>query len=480
MKHFSQKAIYLKLTAISFAVLIALFGFYGVFKAERARAFSTGPPTPFTGAPGESDCAACHIGEPVNSGGGSVTITGLPVNYLPNREYPVTVTLNHFNSVLYGFEATSIDKQGAAAGTFILPVQTPAQMQLQDGFVDGFARNYIEHTLSGTTSMTPNSKAWTFTWKAPATRVGRIGFYAAGNGANGNGDSTGDFIYTGSNATYAGTPVASFDGDGKSDLSVFRPSSAVWYSLNSTDGGFNAAQFGATGDKVVPGDYDGDGKADRAIWRPSTGVWFILKSSDGGIAGNIFGTNGDVPASGDFDGDGKTDLAVFRPSIGTWFIYLIGTGQVQVTNFGLSGDKPTPGDYDADGKTDIAVFRPSSGNWYILQSATNSLAAFTFGANGDKPVPGDYDGDGKMDAAVFRPSSGVWYILKSSGGIGGNQFGISTDSPAPGDYDGDGLTDIAIFRDGAWFVLYSANTTIEVFFFGSSGDIPAPAGYVPE
>lgn len=478
MEKFSRKAVYLKLAATGFVALTALVGFLGVFKTERVGASVIGPTAGVSGAPGESNCTVCHTGEPADPTG--MTITGLPTNYLPNRQYSVTITLNHFNAALYGFEATAVNNLGAAAGTYTLPAQMPMQMQIIDGNAGGHQRFYVEHTQAGTTSAQPNTKSWTFTWNSPASRVGRVGFYAAGNGANGNGDNTGDFIHTSFAYTYSGTPVASFDGDGITDLSVFRPSSAVWYSLNTTNGAFNALQFGANGDKIMPGDFDGDGKADRAIWRPSNGVWFILKSSDGGLLGNIFGAPGDIPSTGDFDGDGKTDLAVYRPSNGTWFIFLVGTGQVQILNFGLSGDIPTPGDYDADAKADVAVFRPSTGNWYILLSTTGGLSAFNFGANGDKPVPGDYDGDGKTDAAIFRPSTGVWYILKSSGGIGGNQFGISTDKPAPGDYDGDGLTDIAIFRDGTWFVLYSDDSAIEVFFFGIAGDIPAPAGYVPE
>jgi hypothetical protein len=78
-------------------------------------------------------------------------------------------------------------------------------------------------------------------------------------------------------------------------------------------------QWGTSGDALVPGDYDGDGRSDIAVWRPSEGVWYILGSQNGFMS-QQWGTSGDVPVPGDYDGDGKTDVAVWRPSEGVWYI----------------------------------------------------------------------------------------------------------------------------------------------------------------
>lgn len=80
--------------------------------------------------------------------------------------------------------------------------------------------------------------------------------------------------------------------------------------------------WGAPGDVPVPGDYDGDGKTDPAIFRPTTGDWFILKSSTtyGSFIHVHLGQLGDVPVPGDYYGLGKKQAAVFRPSTGEWFI----------------------------------------------------------------------------------------------------------------------------------------------------------------
>lgn len=86
--------------------------------------------------------------------------------------------------------------------------------------------------------------------------------------------------------------------------------------------------WGLRTDIPVPSDYDGDGITDLAVYRASIGTWFIKLFSTGfvGSASFQWGIAGDIAVAGDFDGDGKTDLAVFRPSTGTWFIRLSTTG----------------------------------------------------------------------------------------------------------------------------------------------------------
>lgn len=132
-----------------------------------------------------------------------------------------------------------------------------------------------------------------------------------------------------------------FDGDGKTDISIFRPNVGEWWYLKSSNGGNAAFRFGASSDKIVPADFTGDGKTDGAIFRPSTGEWFFLRSEDQSYYSFPFGISTDIPAPGDYDGDGKFDAAVFRPSSSTWYAQRTTAG-ILIQTFGQNGDRPVP------------------------------------------------------------------------------------------------------------------------------------------
>ena len=267
--------------------------------------------------------------------------------------------------------------------------------------------------------------------------------------------------------------VFDFDGDGKTDVSVFRPASGNWYIIGSRDGVVRSQNFGISTDILVPADFDGDGKTDVAVFR--SGAWYILRSRDG-FAGISFGQDGDIAQPGDYDGDGIADVAVYRPSTGVWYIQRSRDGFAAI-QFGSSTDKPVSADYDGDGKTDQAVYR--DGTWYILRS-TAGFYAVQFGLASDRPVMGDYTGDGKTDVAVFRPSTGQWYILRSEDDFFFSvAFGTNGDVPAAGDYDGDGRFDQAVFRpsNSTWYIQRSTSG-LSIQTFGTTGDISVP-GYAP-
>lgn len=265
-------------------------------------------------------------------------------------------------------------------------------------------------------------------------------------------------------------PVDDFDGDGKSDLAVYRPNEGNWYILESQSNNVKIVRFGLDGDIPVASDFDGDSITDIALYRPSEGNWYRINSSNEQFEAIHFGAVGDKPVQADFDGDGKTDYAVYRASTGVWHRLLSEDGSYTATKFGIASDVPISADYDSDGKADLTVFR--DGTWYHQMSADNSVSIYHFGLENDKPLRGDFDGDGTIDTALYRPSSGVWYWIESSDNdIQSKQFGISTDIPTPADYNGDGRYEQSVFRTGIWFILRNDNS-FYTSQFGQNGDIP--------
>jgi hypothetical protein len=278
------------------------------------------------------------------------------------------------------------------------------------------------------------------------------------------------------------TRPSDFDGDGRTDVAVWRPTSGNWYLNTSSLAPRIQFDWGSAslGDVPVPGDYDADRRADIAVWRAGEGNWYIIRSSTNSVINLNWGQSGDRPVAADYDGDGATDLAVFRPTEGNWYIRNSFDGTARVQGWGDSTDRLVPGDYDGDGKADIAVFRPSDGNWYIIRSSDGAGVAQNWGLGGDVPVPGDYDGDLKTDLAVFRPTEGNWYVRQSTGEATIRNWGQSGDAPVPGDYDGDYKTDFAVFRqtEGNWYIILSGSGAPAVQFLGQSGDTPVPTAYL--
>ena len=105
----------------------------------------------------------------------------------------------------------------------------------------------------------------------------------------------------------------------------------------SGDRAIAVVQWGLN-DVPSAGDYDGDGVTDLAVYRPSNGTWHVRSLATGAIATLQWGLAGDIPVPGDYDGDGKTDHAVFRPSNG---IYSASSnGAIATYQWALQGDIP--------------------------------------------------------------------------------------------------------------------------------------------
>lgn len=164
-------------------------------------AYSLGPDPFKTGGPfpGEGVCSesGCHTGAGLNKGPGSVTISVQP--YQPGQTQTITVSVSDPNQRRWGFQLTARPANAltSGAGSF-QPVDSNVQVICSNNFPAPCSPGTSQFAEHSSAPFTAVGAGFTFSvaWTAPSSDVGPIVFAAAGNAANGDGNNTGDNIYT--------------------------------------------------------------------------------------------------------------------------------------------------------------------------------------------------------------------------------------------------------------------------------------------
>jgi uncharacterized protein (TIGR03437 family) len=142
----------------------------------------------------------CHVGTPLNAGGGNVALTtSAGTSYRPGQQQTITITMNDSKAKLYGFQMSArMDSSPVLgqAGDFTAGTQQLVVCDLGDPKPNGSlcpaneSVQFIEHSVPSPTN-TAN-----VTWTPPATNAGTVTLYAAANAADGDKSVLGDHIYT--------------------------------------------------------------------------------------------------------------------------------------------------------------------------------------------------------------------------------------------------------------------------------------------
>ncbi len=474
-----------------------VFGVAALFIDNRlvpvVRSSSDGPPPGMTGAPNEGNCTYCHD---KNAGPGVFTVNA-PANYAPGQTYQIQVqhATTDMTRLRWGFEIIALNGANAAAGTF---TDTSSFTQI---ITDGLLY-WHGHTQTGTFAGTTGGAAWSFNWTAPATDVGPVTFYAAGNQANNNSSTSGDQVYLtttvslGPTPTYTptNTPTNTPTASPTPSLGNY-PNTSVVLSDNvtitpdatpanttsisvSTSTGFvgELTADPLTGvvrvtnahhANIPPGSYT---VTVKAFGPGGTNTRTFLLTVTSGTPCNVnvaFANAPDVgtPTSpfsvaiGDFNNDGKQDLAVTNQN-GVAIRLGDGLGGFTGTTTATVGGSPFSvaiSDFNNDGNQDFATANWNTNNVSIrLGNGLGGFSGTTEVSAGNQPYAvaiGDFNNDGNKDLAVAN-NLGNTVSIRLGDGLGGfsGTTELSVASPyklAIGDFNSDGNQDLAIPSSGS-------------------------------
>ena len=186
----------MKKLSISLFAILFVFSISGLF-TDLAMTNSASAPNGFTGAPGENNCTTCHSGT-VNSGSGNVSIdfNSGATTYALSSTYNIKVDVNDGSAATYGFSLVALDQNGSNVGIMNITNASNTKTSTQGG------KTYVTH-VNANSQIT---SSWEFEWASPATNMGDVTFYVAGNATNGGSNNSGDLIYT-SNKTISAPAV---------------------------------------------------------------------------------------------------------------------------------------------------------------------------------------------------------------------------------------------------------------------------------
>jgi len=363
-------------------------------------AYEYGPDPRYTGAPGDNAlaCASsgCHTGlaagGPINAGGGGVTATfSSGSTYTPGGP-PITITVTVTDPVNthYGFQMTArlasnltegqagnftsgthelviCDDNSIKPATGLCPTATPVQ--------------FIEHDYPAGSQV--GTTPYSFTWTPPATNVGNVHFYVAGNAVNGNLQAdSGDHVYTNS---YVLTPAtASFTCTNAAPVVITSVVSASAY------GGYN---YFASGSWLeIKGTNMADPADPRLTAAVNPGQWTTADFNGSnapttldGISVSINGKPGYVwyLSTGQLNVQAPEDTATGNVSV-TVTNCKATSSPIMIARRALAPGFLAPSNYTANGTQYLVAFF-SADNAYVLNTSTGA----SFGLTSRPAKPGD-------------------------------------------------------------------------------------------
>ncbi len=176
--------------------------------------------------------------------------------------------------------------------------------------------------------------------------------------------------------------------------------------------------FGTEGDVPLTGDWNGDGLTDLGLFRATSNLWLFDVDRDGldDLSDRINRlADGSIPVSGDWNGDGVDTPGWYDPETQTWFL---GDSSFNASpnwseiHFGAEGSQPLVGDWDGDGLDTPAIVDPETSEFqYIDNLAAEPGGATTFKLPaGRNWVAAKWFSD-KMDTLAVISDSGEWIFI---------------------------------------------------------------------